>query len=94
MMLSRRVSVPQLSEDFARWRGDDVTKLVFKALGMAAQAQKDEWDRASWGGGVVRAPELERLLIELRVRADSYAALEAMTAEDLMTWLGIEQDAE
>ena len=86
--------MPQLNEDFARWRDDAVTRMVFKALGMAAQAQKEEWDRASWGGGVVRAPELERLLIELRVRADSYAALEAMTADDLMTWLGIEQDAE
>lgn len=82
----------QLNEDFARWRDDDVTKLVFKALGMAAVAQKDEWDRASWGGGVVRGPDLERLLIELRVRADSYAALEAMTVQDLMTWLGIETD--
>jgi hypothetical protein len=71
-----------------------MTKLVFKALGMAARAQKDEWDAASWGGGVVRGPELERMLMELRVRADCYAALEALSVTDLMSWLGIEPDDE
>lgn len=93
MKRSRRVSV-QLSEDFTRWQADPVTQMVFKALGFAAEAQKAEWDKASWGGGVVRGPELERMLLELRVRADCYGSLEAMTAEDLMAWLGMEPDDE
>lgn len=82
-----------LSEDFARWREDDVTRLVFRALRAAADAQKAAWDQASWDGGTVRGDALTALLGELRVRADTYRALEEMTAADVAAWLGIE-DAE
>jgi hypothetical protein len=79
-----------LSEDFARWRDDPITRLVFRALEAAEQAQKDQWQAASWGGGQVRADDLKDTLQELRVRADAYAALREMTIEDVTTWLGIE----
>lgn len=79
-----------LREDFARWRDDPITRLVFKALDAAAEAQKTEWDNASWRGGVVRGDDLSRLLNELRVRADCYAALKELTLEDVAQWLGIE----
>lgn len=88
-----RVTNLPLSEDFAAWRDHPVTKLVLKALRAAREQQKAQWDKASWEGGVVRAPELERLLLELRVRADAYQALEEMTVGDIAAWLGIE-DAE
>jgi hypothetical protein len=81
-----------LREDFARWRDDPITQLVFGALDKAALEQKAMWDAASWGGGRVRADELKDMLQELRVRADCYAALSAMTIEDVATWLGIEVD--
>lgn len=83
-----------VSEDFARWRDDPMTRLVLRALDAAAQAQKTQWDAASWQGGLVRAEDLKDLLQELRVRADCYAALRDMTFEDIAAWLGIETNAE
>lgn len=82
-----------LSEDFARWRDDPITKMVFRALERAENAQKEAWDSASWGGGMVRADDLRDTLRELRVRADAYAALRELDVEQLKLWLGIE-DAE
>jgi hypothetical protein len=82
-----------LSEDFARWREDPMTRRVFQALRIAAMEQHSAWEDASWGGQVVRGDDLERLLRELRTRADAYQALEALTFEQLANWLGIE-DAE
>lgn len=82
----------QLSEDFARWRDDPMTKLVLRALDAAAGAQKEAWDQASWGGGKVRADDLKDLLQELRVRADCYAALRDLTLDDVTAWLGIEDE--
>lgn len=81
-----------LSEDFARWRDDPMTRTVFRALELAHAEQKAQWDAASWGGGVVRGEELERLLLELRVRADAYRALADLTFVDLTIWLGIEAE--
>lgn len=81
-----------LSEDFARWRDDPMTRMVLKALDAASSAQKEAWDQASWGGGKVRADDLKDLLQELRVRADCYAALRDMTIEDVTAWLGIEDE--
>lgn len=83
-----------LSDDFARWREDPITRLVFRALEAAEQAQKDQWTAASWGGGMVRADDLKDMLQELRVRADAYAALREMTVEDVTTWLGMDDNAE
>lgn len=82
-----------LSEDFARWRDDPMTRRVFAALNAAEAQQKAQWEQASWGGGVARGDALERLLLELRVRADAYASLAELTFADVATWLGIE-DAE
>lgn len=84
----------QPSEDFARWRDDPITRLVFKALNAAEHAQKARWDAASWHGGQVRADELKETLQELRVRADAYASLQAMTIEDVTAWLGMETNVE
>lgn len=78
------------SEDFTRWRDDPMTRLVLKALDAAAEAQKAEWDAASWQGGKVRAEDLRDLLQELRVRADCYHALRDMTFDDVAAWLGME----
>lgn len=82
-----------LDEDFARWRDDPITRLVFTALGNAEAAQKQAWDDASWNGGMVRADMLRDTLNELRVRADCYAALRELNVETLKNWLGVE-DAE
>lgn len=84
----------RLRDDFARWRDDPVTQLVFKALNKAAEAQKQVWDAASWEGGKVRAEDLRDTLQELRVRADAYRSLEELSLEQLANWLGIEIDAE
>lgn len=83
-----------LREDFSRWREDPITKTVLGALELAEKAQKQAWDNASWSGEVARAPDLERLLIELRTRADAYASLREMTFEDVCLWLEIEPNAE
>ena len=83
----------QREEDFARWQDDAVTQLVFRALRAAQDAQKAQWDAASWGGGERRAEQLKDTLAELRVRADCYGALADMTFADVAAWLGIE-DAE
>jgi len=79
----------QLDEDFARWREDPVTRLVFKALIAAEGQQKAAWEAASWGGGMVRDEELGALLRELRVRADCYRALIDLDADDIRQWLGM-----
>lgn len=83
-----------LPDDFARWRDDPVTKMVMAALSEAEKEQKLQWLGASWEGGVARAPELERTLLELRVRADAYRALQEMTLGDLCAWLGVEETAD
>lgn len=83
-----------LREDFARWREDPMTRTVLGALELAEAEQKKQWEAASWGGGIARGDELERLLLELRVRADAYRALKDMSLEDLGAWLGIDVDAE
>lgn len=77
-------------EDFQRWRDDPMTRTVLGALQLAEIEQKKQWDKASWGGAVVRGPDMERLLIELRTRADAYAALREMTFEDLALWLELD----
>ena len=69
------------------------TASLDSALRAAQDAQKAQWDAASWGGGERRAEQLKDTLAELRVRADCYGALADMTFADVATWLGIE-DAE
>lgn len=70
-----------------------MTRQVLKALSLASDAQKKAWDAASWGGQVIRGDDLERMLSELRVRADAYRSLEELSFEQMCQWLGIE-DAE
>lgn len=48
-----------------------MTQWVFRAVSRAAELQKDEWLRLSWGQG--EADPL--LLCELRTRADAYLGL-------------------
>jgi hypothetical protein len=79
-----------LSEDFARWRDDPMTRMVIRALKAAEEAQKRQWDAFSWGGDMVRADQLADTLKELRVRADCYRSLHDMTADDVAAWLGME----
>ena len=79
-----------LSEDFTRWRDDPMTKMVLGALKLAEAEQKKLWDAASWEGEVARADDLEKLRIELLVRADAYRALQELSFQDVATWLGID----
>lgn len=79
-----------LLEDFARWREDPMTQTVLGALKLAEEEQRKQWESASWGGQVVRGEDMERLLLELRTRADAYAALGAMTFEDMCLWLELD----
>ncbi len=82
------VTMPEdFAEDFARWRDDRVTRLVLRALGRAAEAQRKAWDDASWHGGVVRGDQLRDTLMELRVRADCYRAIGDMTPDTIAAWL-------
>lgn len=83
-----------LEEDFARWRQDPMTRRVLAALENAVGQQQRQWLAASWGGGVVRGPDLERLLLELRVRADAYRALGELTPADIEAWLEPEKSAD
>jgi hypothetical protein len=83
-----------LREDYARWREDPITRTVLGALELAEKAQKQQWDDASWNGGVVRGEELERHLLVLRTRADAYAALREMTFEDMCNWIEVDPNAE
>jgi hypothetical protein len=63
---------PSITEDdYLVWREHPVTRWVFAAIEQGAQAQKDEWIRASWDGAAVSPI----LLTELRTRADAYRAL-------------------
>lgn len=88
----RKAIVLSLRDDFARWREDPMTKTVFGALKLAEAEQRKQWLDASWDGAVVRAPDLERLLIELRTRADAYRSLDEMTFEGMCLWLELDLD--
>lgn len=82
-----------LRDDFVRWRDDPMTRMVMQALDAAETEQKRQWDKASWEGGVARAPELELMLLELRTRADAYRSLQDLGLGDLQAWLGLEEEA-
>jgi hypothetical protein len=83
-----------LSEDFARWRDDPMTRMVLASLELAEKAQRADWLTASWDGGVARGEDLERKLLVTRTRADAYRALIDMTFEDVAAWLELKPDAE
>lgn len=58
-------------DEFDAWKDDPVTQFVLGALSLAADAQAQEWTKASWSTG--QANPL--LLHELRTRADAYRAM-------------------
>lgn len=66
-------------DDFARWLDDPVTRWVIAAHLKIADECRETWMGASWenGGGS------RELLIELRVRADTYKAIADTTYEGL-----------
>lgn len=78
--------MPPSAEEFARWRDDDVTRWVFKALETIAAENKAAWDSASWDHG--QANPL--LLLELRTRADTFRALAETPYEGFCETLGEE----
>ncbi len=75
-------------EEFAAWRDDPVTLFVFAALRNAAAEQKQAWDDVAWHGGEAN----EKLLTELRTRADAYESLDAGDYEDFCAWAGVEPE--
>lgn len=58
-------------EDYHAWRDHPVTRWVFGAMGIIADAHKQHWLETSWGTGAC-SPEL---LLELRTREDAYRAI-------------------
>lgn len=71
---------PPTREDFDRWRDDFVTRWILGACEIYATEQEAEWHRVSWINGGCS----EKLLIELRTRADAYRAL---AETDYTAWL-------
>jgi hypothetical protein len=64
-------------DEFATWCEDPVTRFVTTAFLRMAEEQRRAWEAASWLGGEAN----EKLLIELRTRADAYAAIYQTTWE-------------
>ena len=58
-------------DEFDAWKDDPVTQFVLGALAVAADEQKDEWVKATWGTGEANPI----LLHELRTRADAYRVI-------------------
>lgn len=59
------------AEEFARWRDDNVTRWIFRALASNADECRAAWETVSWENG--QANPL--LLIELRTRADALRSM-------------------
>ena len=72
-------------EDFDRWLDDPVTRWVLASFERGAEDQKAAWDAASWENGVAS----QNMLQELRVRADAYRAMGAMTYETVCNVMGV-----
>lgn len=73
---------------FATWRDNPVTQFVFAAMSAAQRAQQEMWTDASWRSGNVD----HGALIELRARADAYAALEEASYEAFCEWAGVDPE--
>jgi hypothetical protein len=69
---------PPTEDEFATWCEDPVTRFVATAYMHKAQQQRVLWESTSWGQGA-GSPEL---LIELRTRADAFAAVYQSTWSD------------
>lgn len=73
-------------EEFLRWQQDPVTAWVVEALNSRAEQHRLTWEQASWGQGVSD----EKMLIELRTRADAYRAIGEVEYGDVCDSLGEE----
>lgn len=71
-------------DDFARWLDDPVTAFVMRGFLEAAEANKAQWIAASWEGGACS----EKMLAELRTRADAYRAIAETNYEGFCHMLG------
>jgi hypothetical protein len=70
--------MPISRDDYNTWRANPVTEWAFGSLAIMAGMQREHWIETSWDQGGC----LPELLLELRVRADAYKALEAASYED------------
>lgn len=75
-------------EEWAAWRDDPTTLFILAALRNAAAAQKEAWDADSWHTGQAN----DRLLIELRTRADAYESIETADYEAFCEWAGVDPE--
>ena len=66
-------------EDFAAWRDNPITEIVFRYLKKQAAACKDEWLAASWGAG--NSDPL--LLADLRAKEQMLTDLSELKYEDI-----------
>ena len=75
-------------EAFKAWRDDPITRFVLAALDRAADVQHEAWVETSWQSGIAD----EKLLAELRTRADAYRSIEEADYEGFCEWLGVEPE--
>lgn len=83
----------QLSkDDYLIWRQLPVTKWILANLKIAAQLQKLEWDKQTWGQSLsgevsqISPQEMRDKLLILKTRADAYSALEEA---DFESWVNL-----
>ncbi len=76
---------PYSREDLEAWKVDPVTRWVLSALRNQAQACQAEWVNQTWGPQLSGPPGEadQRLLLELKVRADALMAVEESSYEDV-----------
>lgn len=72
--------VTPTEDEFESWCLHPVTQFVAQAMENAADDQREEWLRQSWGSGMANPV----LLMELRTRADAYRAFLETGLEDYL----------
>lgn len=77
-------------EDFDAWRDNPVTQFVFAAHRQIAKECREAWDVEGWEKGNAN----QKLLDELRVRADTYNALPDTPYDGYCDTLGLEPRTE
>lgn len=71
-------------DEFDLWRVNPVTQWVFRGLRRASAQEETEWQRVSWANGVAN----QRVLDQLRDRANTLLELEENTFENWLEWNG------
>lgn len=66
-------------EDYAVWLVHPITEWVMAAFDAKADEQRKAWNDISWDSGVAN----DTLLLELRVRADTYRVMKEASYLDL-----------